>query len=115
MLTIDEVVKVCEEGVYLDFNKKPHPEGLKGMYDPSELLISIYLPEIESNNDMTMTLLHEFVHARDDLYYQNTYYITDIKDYEQDTEITAMKTYQQDPFVIKAIKELYRLDLNHQL
>jgi hypothetical protein len=55
------------------------------------------------------------VHARDDLYYQNTYYITDIKDYEQDTEITAMKTYQQDPFVIKAIKELYRLDLNHQL
>ena len=110
MLTINQLVKVYEKGVEVHFKKSPSPKGFKGEYDPGSLSVLIYIPAIESKYDEDVTLLHEFIHARDDIYFSKTQYIRDIDEYEQETEQEALKTYKKRPHIIDFISQLYYID-----
>ncbi len=110
MLTINQLVKVYEEGVNMHFKKQPSPNGFKGEYDPNSLEVFIYTPAIESKSDEDITILHEFVHARDDVYYSKTQYIKDITQYEQETEQEALKTYKKKPYILDFIMQLYYIN-----
>ena len=107
MLTIHQLVKLYEEGVNIHFKEKPSPKGFKGEYDPSSLEILIYTPAIESKSDEDLTILHEFVHARDDIYSSKIAYIQDTIQYEQETEQEALKTYKKRPYLLDFIMQLY--------
>ena len=107
MLTINQLVKVYEEGINMHFKRNPSPDGLKGEYDPSSLEILIYMPAIESKSDRDITVLHEFVHARDDVYFSKAH-IKDMNKFEQKTKQEALKTYKKRPYILDFIMWLYK-------
>jgi len=102
MLTIDDVIKLYKEDLRIRFVHKPHPQGLRGEYDPADEEVIIYLAHNESAFDRDMTLLHEFYHAKQDM-------ICNRKAPEGEglAEKEAGRTYKHRPGVLKAIKELY--------
>ncbi|MBU4456454.1 MAG: hypothetical protein KKA65_03045, partial [Nanoarchaeota archaeon] len=109
MLTIEEVVELYEkEGLVIIFkqiNKKFGPKTLAGEYNTENNLnnstkppeIIIYQKMIENQKDLEITLLHEFIHARNDLILE--------LDKENDTEVEkeAVETYKKSPEVIEFI------------
>ncbi|MBU2589506.1 MAG: hypothetical protein KKF52_03320 [Nanoarchaeota archaeon] len=115
MLTIEEVVELYEkEGLVIIFkqiNKKFGPKTLAGEYNTENNLnnstkppeIIIYQKMIENQKDLEITLLHEFIHARNDLILE--------LDKENDTEVEkeAVETYKKSPEVIEFIKDFYCL------
>ena len=119
MLTIDQIVKVSEKGVNVLFKDTPSHFGYKGIYEPGSHRIIIYKQAIESPYDLCITLLHEFVHARDDILYSHIFFtntqgrVSDISDafeYEEATEQEAINTYKENSDVLDLIKELYRIE-----
>ena len=101
MLSIDHVIQLCEEGVDVNVKRKPHPLGFKGEWDVSTLSIYIFKPNCNSLADRDITLIHEFIHARDDLIFDN-------ENPDMDTENEALKTYIQAQ-TVEFIKELYSI------
>ena len=119
MLTIDQIVKVSEEGVNILFKDTSDHFGYKGVYDPSMQKIIIYKKAIDSPYDFHITLLHEFVHARNEILYSHIFFtnsqgkVSDISDsfeYEEATEHEAISTYEKNPDVLKFIKDLYKIE-----
>lgn len=102
MLTLRQIVKACEEGIEVKFRRKSHPLGWKGEYDPENKLVSVYKPAIESKEDLELTLLHEFVHARDDVKGGR-------EGNETETELEAIDTYHKNYSVLEFIKGVYNL------
>ena len=118
MLTIDQIVKVSEKGVNILFKDTPSHFGYKGIYEPRTHTIIIYKKAIESPYDLCITLLHEFVHARDDILHSYIFFtnsqgrVSDISDsfeYEKATEQEAVNTYEENRDVLDLIKKLYRI------
>ena len=119
MLTIDQIVKVSEEGVNILFKDTPSHFGYKGLYEPGTQAIIIYNKAISSAYDFHITLLHEFVHARDDVLYSHIFFtnargrvsdISDALEYEEATEQEAINTYKENRGVLDLIKELYKIE-----
>ena len=108
MLNINEIIKT-QQGLDIFLKKELDSEGFKGLYDPDRQKITIFYSNIQDNKDRDLTLLHEFIHARDDICYSNIYYIKDIIDYETSTENEAVKTYKEKPYILNLIKELYNI------
>ena len=102
MLTIDHVIQLCEDGVGICFKRKPHPLGFKGEWDVSTLGIYIFVPHCNSLADRDITLIHEFIHARNDLIFDN-------ENPDMDIENEALETYMQTQGVLDSIKELYSI------
>lgn len=122
MLTIEQIIKLHDSGVTINFSDEP--SEMKGCYDPSTTDITIFSNSLESEEDYCITLLHEFIHAKDDLFYDNK----DISDhlsglvssnpyngnrsvYERDTEEEALTVYNKMPHILDFIKKIYELDL----
>lgn len=98
MLTTRQVIKLAGRiDVELCTNK--HSYFIKGSYLPDFELITIYLPDIDSEEDFDVTLVHEFIHARDKT-----------SDCERTTEEEAIETYRRTPEIARFIRELF--DLN---
>ncbi len=73
MLTEEDVLQLYKEGVVLRLHRKRHSEGLWGCYNPETLEANAYLTDIPSQQDLYETIVHELIHARDDvLEYQKT-------------------------------------------
>jgi len=114
MLTISQITRIYSECIDIKFKNKPHPEGLKGEYDPAALEVIVYRPAVKSSEDRDITLLHEFVHARDDT---KAARLTCAEDYdgkavqlmEQKTEQEAIETYEKRPYALEFIKQIYRI------
>ncbi len=104
-LTLQQLVKLYSEGVVLKFKKKSHPDFIKGEYSPDCLEIYIYLSHIDSKYDRDITILHELIHARNDLFPKKS-----SKDTEYFVEKEAIETYHKKPEVIEFIKAKYELD-----
>lgn len=102
MLTIEDVVALCEEGVGICFRRKPHPESVSGEWDPARLEINIYKRQISSDYEFGLTILHEFIHARNDL-------LSDMADDDEEVEREAVLTYDNDNAVLDFITNLYRI------
>jgi hypothetical protein len=103
MLTIEQVIRCVEEGISIEF-KKSGPKGIKGEYDPSTQRISIYVNNLGSPMDMGLTILHEFIHARDDIGSARG------ECAESKVEREAMLTYRNAPHVIRFIRQIYQIE-----
>ena len=119
MLTIDHIAKISEGGVNVFFKETQNKFGYKGLYEPLSRKIIIYNQTISSPYDLNITLLHEFVHARDDILYSHIFFtnsqgrLSDISDpleYEEATEKEALSTYKNNPDVLYFIKNLYKIE-----
>jgi hypothetical protein len=103
MLTKKEVTQLYRDGLEVRLRRKRHPEKLKGDYDPSRFEISIFPTDLVSEFEFGITLLHEFIHARDD---RNG--VLDKNDEKVETE--ARETNDKRPHILEFIKDLYRID-----
>ena len=103
MLTKKEVIQFYQDGLEVKLRRKRHPEKLKGDYDPSHFEISVFLPELVSEFEFGVTLLHEFIHARDD-----RKGVLDKND--EKVEAEARETNDKQPHILEFIKYLYRID-----
>ena len=74
MLGIENIISMYDEEIDVKLIKtkplKPDPNR-KGLWDPGEYTINIYLPNIESKKDFHLTLIHEFLHAKREILYGN--------------------------------------------
>ena len=103
MLTRKEVTQLYRDGLEVRLRRKRHPEKLKGDYDPSHFEISIFLTDLASEFEFGITLLHEFIHARDER--------KGVLDINDDTvEEEARKTNDNRPHILDFIKDLYHID-----
>jgi hypothetical protein len=103
MLTRKEVTQLYRDGLEVRLRRKRHPEKLKGDYDPSHFEISVFLADIATEFEFGITLLHEFIHARDE---RNG--VPDKND--EMVEAEARKTNDKRPHILGFIKELYHID-----
>lgn len=103
MLTKKEVTELYQDGLEVRLRRKRHPEKLKGDYDPSHFEISIFLADLASEFEFGITLLHEFIHARDE-----RKGVLDIND--ETVEAEARKTNDKRPHILEFIKDLYHID-----
>jgi len=115
MLTIEDIVELYEEDelviIFKKINKKIGPKTLKGEYNTEKNINNSYYPPeifiyeqmIENEEDLDITLLHEFIHAKNDLILGLF-----IEDDEQ-VEKEAQETYKKAPEVVEFIKDFYKL------
>ena len=117
MLTVHQIVKLFESGVSVK-SKQRHSKHFLGVYDHSQLEISIYEAEIkreariEGENlekQRGVTILHEFVHARDDCIQSARSPKKRASGIEREVDKEAMQTYNTRPYVLEFIKRLYSL------
>ena len=104
MLTQKDVIQLYNEGLILRWRRKKHPQHLKGEYDPVGFEINVYTPHLASDHDRDLTLLHEFIHARDDRRGR-----ANNRTCSPWVEKEAEATYTKQPRVLALIKELYRI------
>jgi len=102
MLTIKQINRIYQKGFELRLKKNPHP-AFKGEIDPATLEIFIYQANVESQYDEDITILHEFLHARDEINSADS----PAKCSSIDKE--AIRTYKDKPHVLEYIKDLYYL------
>ncbi len=102
MLTIDQVNRIYQEGFDIRFKKNPF-RGLKGEFDPGTSEILIYHENADSQYDRDITILHEFIHAREDV--EPRYSSGDCNRIDEE----AIRTYHQRPDVLLYLKELYSI------
>ena len=103
MLTINQIVRLYEEGVDIKFKKYSDCNN-KGEFDPCTLEIYIYDNNLDSECDKDITILHEFVHAKYDVPF-----IRKDKTPEELIELEAVKTYNKKPYILEFIKWLYKI------
>ena len=103
MLTRKEVTQLYRDGLEVRLRRKRHPQKLKGDYDPSRFEISVFLADLASEFEFGITLLHEFIHARDER--------RGVLDKNDETvEAEARKTSDKRPHILEFIKDLYHID-----
>ena len=106
MLTINQIIKIAEEGVSVRQTRKIPEEKLKGEYDPAAKEAIIYLSAIRSGRDRDITLLHELIHARDDVQGKRRFRNSN---QEYLVEKEAIATYYQRKEVLDFAKDFYRV------
>lgn len=102
MLTKNNVIQLYNDGLVIRRHRKKHPQQLKGEYDPEGFEVNIYAQHLLSEHDRDMTLLHEFIHARDD-----RRGLPNTRPCSPRVEREAEATYRRRPGVLALIKELY--------
>ena len=108
----EDLIYCYEEGVRVKlYSRIPKQDGditriktgfMKGLYDPSETKVMIYLPHIADFPDYAKTLFHELAHAVD-------YALFDDRYSEEEIETIAVQTYNVKPSLFDFIKEMYKL------
>lgn len=101
MLNIPQIIELYKEGLDLHI-KRSHPLNLKGEFDPSQMEIFIYSYNLESDYDRNITILHEFIHARDDIIYGKLRI-------EDNVEKEAIDTYNRFPLLLELIGEIWAI------
>ena len=105
MLTIGQVTTCYKSNVVLRCSRKPKRDKRKGDYDPSTLEAIIYLQNIESEKDRDITILHELIHARDHIKSARS-----LDKCEDAIENEALATYSYRPYVLRYIRQLYKIE-----
>jgi len=104
MLSKKNVIQLYNDGLVIRWRRKKHPQQLKGEFDPAAFEVNIYTRHLLSEHDRDLTLLHEFIHARDD--HKG---LPNNRTCSPQVEQEAEATYQRRPEVLALIKELYNL------
>lgn len=67
MLSKNNVIQLYNDGLVIRWRRKKHPQQLKGEFDPAAFEVNVYTRHLlSSEHDRDLTLLHGFIHARDD-------------------------------------------------
>ena len=76
----------------------------KGLWIPEDERIEVYVRSIESKKDFHLTLIHELLHAKGELYKDNQ---------GKEKDIIAMEkyTYEKNPKVADFIIDFYKIDV----
>lgn len=126
MLTINQIIRCCQKRLDIRFKRKPHPFGRTGEYDSDgeDDAPEIIIYPTSTNFERDITILHEFIHARDDLLHKKSKSKTGARRefsstrereaeeearYEERVEYEARETYKKRPESLRFIKELYRI------
>ena len=107
MLTIHQIIGLAEN-IDIEIINKRSPHFVFGVYEPDNFLVKIFLPDIKDRENFNLTLVHELIHARDDVL-ANRSLIEGENDYEKSVEDEAKKTYAKHPEYIKFIRELFHI------
>ena len=99
---MNEVTQLYRDGLEIRLRRKKHPEGLRGVYDPSRFEINIFLIDLVSESEFGVTLLHEFIHARDDRK-------GGLDENDEKVEAEARATIAKRPHILELIKDLYHI------
>ena len=99
MLTINQVRAIYEEGVDITLVRGPHPQRCKGTYDGE---IRIYTKSMRSKRGRHIIILHEVIHARNDL-------LNFRRDGDRLAQREAIETYNKRPAVLGYIEFLWRI------
>ena len=67
MLSKADVFRLYDAGLDIKVSYR-RPDNLWGLYDPSDTLATIFINNISKFKDIEETVLHEMIHARDDLF-----------------------------------------------
>ena len=105
MLTIEDIKQAYEDGVTLRFKRKPASDRRKGEFDPLTLEVKVFLTDQESREDKDITILHEFIHVRDNIEGHRHYRPRRDSAVEREAE----NTYRYRHNVLEFIKQLYRI------
>ena len=122
MLSISQILKLYDYQVSVKFRKKPRELKMerfevdcfemKAEFNNESLEIILYAPFNKTEYERDMSLLHEFIHARDDLLkgYGNLRGHTRAEYREcADVELEALETYKKRPYILEMIKDLYQI------
>ena len=112
MLTIHQIMRIHQEGIELRFSRKKVMKELKGEYDPSEQEMLVYIRNIESLLELDITLLHECIHARDDVRGKRSFLFDNQEDSEVEHE--ALLTYTKKPEVLAFLKDIYQVKRHYR-
>ncbi len=108
MLTIEDIIHLCEDVLEVRLKKRCKMKGCKtwsGEFQFETSTIYIYTDTIKDERDYGITLLHEFIHARN-------YFILDIADDQEDemeVEREAIETYEKQPGIVDLLNDIYNL------
>jgi len=98
MLTINNILELYNKGVDIIITNKPSDDA--GEWDLSSLCVFLYKKNIKSKEEVYLTLIHELMHARDDLIFNRPID-------ETRAEKEAIKTYFKRPYITELLKDLY--------
>jgi len=93
MLNRNDITSLYQDGPAVKLRRKAHPKNLKGDMD------------IVSEYELGITLLHEFIHARDDRKGRQ-----DTEDDCVRVEQEARQTFDRRPHLLDIIRDLYNID-----
>jgi len=97
MLTINNILKLYQEGIDIIVTNKL--SDIAGEWDISNLCIWLYKRNIKSEKERDLTLIHELIHAKEDL--------IDYKGLDEaQVEEEAVQTYLKKPYIIEFLKEM---------
>lgn len=104
MLTIEDIVALSENvNVHVNWHQQRHED--KGQWGKGETDdVILYMKNIVSQEDLDITILHEFVHARDNCLLEREFVP------ESEVENEAVETYKNAPEVLSIIKQFYHLE-----
>ena len=110
MLSIDDIIRLYYEDVSIEFLKR-RSNGIMGEWDYPRVLI--YENNLKSEEERDITLLHEFIHARDEVIRGIDQKIGEMDEYGctnyEEVEKEAFETYRNAPEVLVILKELYNI------
>lgn len=104
MLTIPQVNKLYQAGV-VPYLLATCGDDSRGMYYPESKRINIYPNNHASQRDLEETILHEFLHARNDIAGKEC-----VKSDEEQVETEACLTWKHNHEVCRHILALYALE-----
>jgi len=104
ILTIDEVIEMYSLGLEVKISNKNIESSLQGMYFPDKLKSIIYKNNIPNEHIYDITILHETIHAKEELLDNKPNFIS-----EWHTELSAQINYIENNGILEFIKELYNI------
>ncbi|MEK6883138.1 MAG: hypothetical protein AABY22_26165 [Nanoarchaeota archaeon] len=116
MLTLEQIAKLHEQGLQLTFRKRAEKYKIKGAYwerfNRLKPRIAIYAESVRNKKERDIVLLHEFIHARDDLIprFRRMYKGEKRREEERRVDNEAYQTYIRRYYIINFIKRLYKTD-----
>ena len=111
ILKIEEILELAKNGYEIKIKKRQNKnisnynKYCYGMYFPDKKLTEIYKKNISDELNYNLTIIHETIHAKEDLIFDFNRFIT-----EWHTELATHLTYIQNREVLNFIKELYKIE-----
>ncbi len=107
-ITYKDLEKLLISGMCINLKKGHHPEHLRGWYNTDTHEARIYMPEHETPDDITITILHECVHAKYDEIFGTRARVTEKQECKIAEEI-AERTLEKRHNIGEFIKGLWGL------